>query len=81
MSKSRLKTLKQMVAEASERIQGLSAQQVATEIEGEDALLVDLREDDEFVRRIQHEQDEAIAALPLTRAQLRSSCTALSVGR
>jgi hypothetical protein len=54
---------------------------VATEIEGEDALLVDQREDDEFVRRIQHERDEAIAALPLTRAQLRSSRTALSVGR
>ncbi len=46
MSKSsRLKTVKQMVAEARERTQGLSTEEVATE--SGDALLVDLREDDE----------------------------------
>jgi len=48
MSKSsRLKTVKQMVAEARERTQSLSTKEVATEIESGDALLVDLREDDE----------------------------------
>jgi rhodanese-related sulfurtransferase len=47
MSESRLKTVKQMVAEARERIQSLSVEEVASEIEGGDALLVDLREDDE----------------------------------
>jgi rhodanese-related sulfurtransferase len=47
MSESRVKTVKQMVAEARERIHSLSAEQVATEIEGGDAILVDLREDDE----------------------------------
>jgi rhodanese-related sulfurtransferase len=48
MSKSsRLKTVKQMVAEARERTQSLSAEEVATEIESGDALLVDLREEDE----------------------------------
>jgi rhodanese-related sulfurtransferase len=48
MSKSsRLKTVEQMVAEARERTQDLSTEEVATEIESGDALLVDLREDDE----------------------------------
>ena len=47
MSGSRLKTVRQMVAEARERIQSLSVEEVASEIEGGDALLVDLREDDE----------------------------------
>jgi rhodanese-related sulfurtransferase len=47
MSASRLKTVRQMVAEARERIQSLSVEEVAYEIEGGDALLVDLREDDE----------------------------------
>src|SRR5918998_3929989 len=47
MSGSRLKTVRQMVAEARERIQNLSVEEVASEIEGGDALLVDLREDDE----------------------------------
>jgi len=47
MSGSRLKTVRQMVAEARERIQSLSVEEVASEIQGGDALLVDLREDDE----------------------------------
>src|SRR3712207_157462 len=47
MSEQRLKTVKQMVAEARERIHALSVEQVATEIEEGDALLVDLRENDE----------------------------------
>jgi rhodanese-related sulfurtransferase len=47
MSGPRLKTVRQMVAEARERIQNLSVEEVASEIEGGDALLVDLREDDE----------------------------------
>ena len=47
MSGSRLKTVRQMVAEARERIQSLSVEEVASEIEGGGALLVDLREDDE----------------------------------
>jgi len=48
MSKSsRLKAVEQMVAEARERTQDLSTEEVATEIESGDALLVDLREDDE----------------------------------
>ena len=47
MSGSRLKTVRQMVAEAKERIQSLSVEEVASEIEGGDALLLDLREDDE----------------------------------
>ena len=45
MSKSsRLKAVEQMVAEARERTQDLSTEEVATEIESGDALLVDLRE-------------------------------------
>ena len=47
MSDSRLKTVRQVVAEAKERIQSLSVEEVASEIEGGDALLVDVREDDE----------------------------------
>jgi hypothetical protein len=37
--------------------------------------------DDEFVGRIRHEREETVAALRLTRAQLRSARKALSVGR
>ena len=37
--------------------------------------------DEEFVGRIRHERDEAVAALRFTRAQLRSTRQALSVGR
>ena len=47
MSEPRLKTVKQMVAESRERIQTLSVERVATEIEGGDTILIDLREDDE----------------------------------
>jgi rhodanese-related sulfurtransferase len=47
VSEQRLKTVKQMVAEARERIHTLSVEQVASEIEGGEALLIDLREDDE----------------------------------
>ena len=36
--------------------------------------------DEEFVGRIRHEREEAVAALRLTRAQLRSARKALSVG-
>ena len=36
-----------MVAEARERMQSLSVEEVASEIEGGNALIVDLREDDE----------------------------------
>ena len=51
MSKSsRLKTVKQMVAEARERTRSLSAEEVAAEIQSGNALLVDLREDDERFR-------------------------------
>ena len=49
MSGSRLKTVRQMVAEARERIQSLSVEEVASEIEAGDVLLVDLREDDERI--------------------------------
>jgi hypothetical protein len=37
--------------------------------------------DDEFVGRIRREREEAVGALRLTRAQLRSARKALSVGR
>jgi hypothetical protein len=37
--------------------------------------------DDEFVGRIRNEREETVAALRLTRAQLRSTRKALSVGR
>ena len=37
--------------------------------------------DEEFVGRIQHERDEALAALWLMRGQIRSARKALSVGR
>jgi hypothetical protein len=37
--------------------------------------------DDEFVGRVRHEREEAVGALRLTRAQLRSARKALSVGR
>jgi hypothetical protein len=37
--------------------------------------------DDEFVGRIRHERDEAVAALRFTRTELRSARKALSVGR
>ena len=37
--------------------------------------------DEEFVGRLRHERDDAVAALRLTRAQLRSARKALSVGR
>ncbi len=47
VSEQRLKTVKQMVAEARERIHTLSVEQVASEIEGGEALLIDLHEDDE----------------------------------
>src|SRR5215211_6434106 len=47
MSGSRLKSIRQMVTEARERIKSLSVEEVASEIKGGDALLVDLREDDE----------------------------------
>lgn len=36
-----------MVAEAKERVENLSAERVAAEIEGGDALLIDVREEDE----------------------------------
>ncbi len=41
------KTASQMVAEAKSRIQNLTPDQVAAEVEGGDALLVDLRESEE----------------------------------
>jgi rhodanese-related sulfurtransferase len=44
---SRPKTVEQMVAEAKERVQNLSVEEVTDEIDGGDVLLVDLREDDE----------------------------------
>lgn len=48
MSKSsHLKTVEQMVAKARERIRSLSLEEVVTQIDRGDALLVDLREDDE----------------------------------
>jgi hypothetical protein len=37
--------------------------------------------DEEFVGRVQHEREEAVAALRLLRGQLRSARKALSVGR
>jgi hypothetical protein len=37
--------------------------------------------DEELVRRVQHERDEAVAALRLLREQIRSARKALSVGR
>ena len=40
-----------------------------------------LAADDEFVERIRHQREEAVAALRLTRAQLRSARKALSVGK
>jgi hypothetical protein len=36
--------------------------------------------DDEFVGRVRHEREEAVAALRLTRRQVRSACKVLSVG-
>jgi 23S rRNA (pseudouridine1915-N3)-methyltransferase len=37
--------------------------------------------DEEFLGRLRHEREEAVAALQLTRAQLRSARKALSLGR
>ena len=37
--------------------------------------------DEEFVGRVRRERDEAVAALRLTRTQIRSARKALSVGR
>jgi len=37
--------------------------------------------DEEFVRRVQHERDEAVGALRLMREEIRSARKAFSVGR
>jgi rhodanese-related sulfurtransferase len=47
VSESRPDTVARMVAEAKERVENLSAERVAAEIEGGDALLIDVREEDE----------------------------------
>lgn len=47
MSESRPDTLVRMVAEAKERVENLSVGRVADEIEGDNATLVDVREEDE----------------------------------
>ena len=47
MSDARPRGAAQMVAEAKGRIQNLSPEQVAAEIDGGDVTLVDIREDDE----------------------------------
>jgi rhodanese-related sulfurtransferase len=44
---SRPRTVEQMVAEARERVQNLTVDEVAGEVAGDDVLLIDLREDDE----------------------------------
>jgi rhodanese-related sulfurtransferase len=47
VSEPQPETVAQMVAEARQRIENLSVKRVVAEIEEEDVLLVDLREDDE----------------------------------
>ena len=47
MSDAQPKSATQMVAEAKGRVQNLSPEQVAAEIDGGDVTLVDIREDDE----------------------------------
>jgi rhodanese-related sulfurtransferase len=47
VSESHPKTVRQLVAEAKGRVETLSVEQAAVEIERGDALLVDLREDEE----------------------------------
>lgn len=45
MSESQPKTAAQMVAEAKERIENLTPEQAAAELEGGDVILIDIRED------------------------------------
>ena len=45
MSESQPKTAAQMVAEAKERIENLTPEQAAAELEGGDVVLIDIRED------------------------------------
>ncbi len=47
MAKPQPETVARMVAEARQRIENLSAKRVVAEIEEEDVLLLDVREDDE----------------------------------
>jgi rhodanese-related sulfurtransferase len=47
VSESQPETVARMVAEAKERIESLSGERAAAEIEGGDVLLVDVREEDE----------------------------------
>jgi rhodanese-related sulfurtransferase len=48
-SESQPETVARMVAEAKERIESLSVERAAAEIEGGDVLLVDVREEDERI--------------------------------
>jgi rhodanese-related sulfurtransferase len=47
MSEIQPKTVKQLIAEARGRVENLSVEQAAAEIEGGDVTLVDVREEDE----------------------------------
>ena len=55
------KTAAQLVAEAKQRVENLTVDQVATELEGGDVLLVDLREPEE---RDQHGMIPGAVAIP-----------------
>ena len=50
MSDAQQKTAAQMVGEAKGRVENLTPEEVAAEVEGGDATLVDVREDDERVQ-------------------------------
>ena len=47
MAESQLRSATEMVADAKGRIENLTAEQVASELNGEDVVLIDIREDDE----------------------------------
>ncbi len=50
MSESQPKTAAQMVAEAKERIENLTPEQAAAELEGGDVILIDIREDTDRIQ-------------------------------
>jgi rhodanese-related sulfurtransferase len=50
LSDAQQKTAAEMVGEAKERVENLTPEEVAAEVEGGEAILIDIREDDERVQ-------------------------------
>ncbi len=50
MTESQPKAAAEMVADAKERIENLTPEQVASEVDADDVILIDIREDDERVQ-------------------------------